>query len=97
MNIKRLLNTKMPSSFLCNLIQLKFLFVNTYKYFHDPKSIDEFKCNELNCFRIFNSFHSFKSHLNQHNNLDTQYINTPLSCNLPVITTTSQRTSDSLI
>jgi len=47
----------------------------------------------LNCFRIFNSFHSFKNHLNQHNNLDTQYINTPLTCNLPVITT-SQGTSE---
>ncbi|KAL4136250.1 hypothetical protein QTP88_007801 [Uroleucon formosanum] len=66
------------------------LFVKTF--INDLNNI-EFKCNELNCFKIFNTFHSFKNHLNQHNNVDT-HINTPLSCNLPVITTTSQGSSD---
>jgi len=84
----------MPSCFLCNTkFNLKSHLLIHINIFHDPKSIGEFKCNELNCFRIFNTFHSFKNHLNQHNDIDT-HINTPLSCNLPVITTTSRGSSD---
>lgn len=84
----------MPLCFLCNTkFNLKSHLLIHINIFHDPKSIGEFKCNELICFRIFNTFHSFKNHLNQHNDIDT-HINTPLSCNLPVITTTSRGSSD---
>lgn len=62
----------MPSCFLCNLtFKFNSHLIKHLNIFHDHKSIDVFKCSELKCFRIFNTFHSFKNHLKQHKNFQT--------------------------
>jgi len=55
------------------------------KLFHCFDKIDEYKCLEVNCHRIYSSFDSFSKHCKSHNFVHQQPLdNIPTPSNVPL-------------
>jgi len=58
----------MPQCFIClDIFNSQLNLLRHITQYHSSNNISAFKCLELECYRVFSSFNSFRKHLKTHN------------------------------
>lgn len=58
----------MPQCFIClEIFNSQLNLLRHIIQYHSSNNISAFKCLELECYRVFSSFNSFRKHLKTHN------------------------------